>query len=165
MVIEIKVLESQDADVLANLAPDVFDDPIDMGRAREFLADRRHHLAVAVDDGQVVGFVSAVHYLHPDKPHPELWINEVGVAATHRRRGLGTRLLHSVFAVARGLGCTEAWVLTDRANTAAMRLYTAAGSTGAPTDHVMFTFRLGGVAAAADGERPTAPDPGGLLSI
>ena len=142
MAIEIKLLGRQDAGVLAHIAPDVFDDQIDVGRANEFLADPRHHLAVAVEDGIVVGFVSAVHYVHPAKPRPELWINEVGVAATHRRRGLGTRLLRSVLAVARGLGCAEAWVLTDRANSAAMRLYTGAGSTEAPTNHVMFTFRL-----------------------
>jgi len=161
MALEIKLLRPHDAGILAALAPDVFDDPIDVGRAREFLADPRHHLAVAVEDGWVVGFAPAVHYVHPDKPRPELWINEVGVAATHRGRGLGTRLLRAVFAVARGLGCAEAWVLTDRANTAAMRLYAAAGSTEAPTDHVMFTFKLdpgtapggpGGVAGAADAE-------------
>jgi ribosomal protein S18 acetylase RimI-like enzyme len=143
MAIEIKLLGRQDAGVLAHLEPDVFDNPIDVGRANEFLADPRHHLAVAVEGGVVVGFVSAVHYVHPDKPRPELWINEVGVAATHRRRGLGTRLLRALFAVARALGCTEAWVLTDRANTAAMRLYAAAGIPHQPTDHVMFTFRLG----------------------
>jgi aminoglycoside 6'-N-acetyltransferase I len=151
MAIEIKVLGPQDADVLADVAPDVFDDPIDVGRADEFLADPRHHLAVAVEDGRVVGFVSAVHYIHPDKPRPELWINEIGVAGTHQGRGLGTRLLRSLFAVARGRGCAEAWVLTDRANTAAMRLYAAAGSTGAPTDQVMFTFRLDGGASGAAG--------------
>jgi aminoglycoside 6'-N-acetyltransferase I len=153
MAIEIKVLGPEDAGILAAVAPDVFDNPIDVGRACEFLSDPRHHLAVAVDDGQVVGFVSALHYLHPDKPHPELWINEVGVAATHRGRGLGTRLLRAVFAVARGLGCAEAWVLTDRANTAAMRLYAAAGSIEAPTDHVMFTFKLD--AAMVPGVIPT----------
>jgi ribosomal protein S18 acetylase RimI-like enzyme len=158
MAIEIKVLGPQDTGVLADLAPDVFDDTIDVGRANEFLADPRHHLVVAVENGQVVGFVSAVHYLHPDKPRPELWINEVGVAATHQRRGLGTRLLHSVLAVARGLGCAEAWVLTDRANTAAMRLYTAAGSTEAPSDHVMFTFRLHGGASGAAGSDAAATD-------
>jgi ribosomal protein S18 acetylase RimI-like enzyme len=147
MAIEIKVLGRQDAGVLAHIAPDVFDDPIDVGRANEFLADPRHHLAVAVEDGVVVGFVSAVHYVHPDKPRPELWINEIGVAATHRRRGLGTRLLRAVFAVAGGLGCAEGWVLTDRTNTAAMRLYAAAGSPHQPTDHVMFAFRLGAAAA------------------
>jgi aminoglycoside 6'-N-acetyltransferase I len=167
MAIEIKLLGPQDAGVLADVAPDVFDDPIDVRRADAFLADPRHHLAVAVEDGLVVGFVSAVHYVHPDKPRPELWINEVGVAATHRGRGLGTRLLRAVFAVARGLGCAEAWVLTDRANTAAMRLYAAAGSAEAPTDHVMFTFKLdagtapggsGSVAGASDAQPGAAPD-------
>ena len=145
MAIEIKLLCREDAGVLANVAPDVFDDRIDAGRAKEFLADARHHLAVAIDDGLVVAFVSAVHYVHPDKPCPELWINEVGVVETHRGRGLGTRLLRAVFAVARDLGCAEAWVLNDRANTAALRLYAAAGSAEATTDHVMFTFRLPGL--------------------
>jgi ribosomal protein S18 acetylase RimI-like enzyme len=144
MAIEIKVLASRDADVLRNVAPDVFDDPINVRRADEFLADPRHHLVVAVDDGLVVGFVSAVHYVHPDKPLPELWINEVSVSETHQRRGLGARMLRSLFDVARVLGCAEAWVLTDRSNTAAMRLYHAAGSMEAPSDHVMFTFRLDG---------------------
>jgi aminoglycoside 6'-N-acetyltransferase I len=143
MAIEIKVLGSHDTAVLANVADDVFDDTIDPARAAEFLADPRHHLVVAIEDGQVVGFVSAVHYVHPDKPRPELWINEVGVAETHRRRGLATQLLRSLFDVARDLGCTEAWVLTDRDNTAAMRLYAATGNAESPTDHVMFTFRLG----------------------
>jgi aminoglycoside 6'-N-acetyltransferase I len=151
MAIEIKLLGPQDAGVLAKVAPDVFDDPIDVVRADEFLADPRHHLAVAVEDGWVVGFVSAVHYVHPDKPRPEMWINEIGVAETHQRRGVGTRLLRAVFAVARGLGCAEAWVGTDRENTAAMRLYAAAGSAGAPTDHVMFTFKLD------DGTAPGVP--------
>ena len=150
MAVDIKLLGPQDAGVLRHVAPDVFDDPINMRRAEEFLADPRHHLVVAVDDGLVVGFVSAVHYLHPDKPFPELWINEVSVTTTHRGRGLGTRLLRAMFAVARGLGCTEAWVLTDRANTAAMRLYAAAGSTEPPSDSVMFTFRLDGGAAHGD---------------
>ena len=159
MAIEIKILGSQDAGVLADVAPDVFDYPIDRERADAFLADPRHHLAVAIEDGRVVGFVSAVHYLHPDKPRPELWINEVSVAATHRGRGLGTALLRSLFAVAQSLGCAEAWVLTDRANTAAMRLYAVAGSTESPTDHVMFTFRLdAGAAPAIPGNAARAAD-------
>jgi GNAT superfamily N-acetyltransferase len=142
MTIDIKILGPDDVSVFERVAPDVFDDPIDARRAQEFLADPRHHLAVAVDDGVVVGFVSAVHYVHPDKPRPELWINEVSVAATHRRRGLGTWLLRCVFDVARGLGCGEAWVLTDRANEAALHLYAAADGADAPTDHVMFNFLL-----------------------
>lgn len=142
MTIAIKILNHHDVDILMNIDPDVFDDPIDLQRAEEFLADPRHHLAVAIEDKLVVGFVSAVHYVHPDKPRPEMWINEVSVAQTHRRQGLGKRLMNAVFDIARELGCREAWVLTDRENTAAMNLYAAVENAEIPTDHVMFSFHL-----------------------
>jgi GNAT superfamily N-acetyltransferase len=156
MAIEIKLLAPGEGAILQHVAPGVFDDPIHPARAAEFLADPRHHLAAAIDDGSVVGFVSAVHYVHPDKPAPELWINEVSVAVAHRRCGLATRLLRRVFEQARTLGCSEAWVLTDRSNPAAMRLYTAAGATNPPADAVMFTFRL---------DDRAAQDPAGRSAV
>ena len=138
---DIRILNESDEPVLARVADDVFDNPIDVQAAREFLRDSRHRLAVAIDDGVIVGFVSAVLYVHPDKPAPELWINEVGVATSHQRRGIARRLLESALEDARAAGCQEAWVLTDRANEAAMRLYEASGGE-ASLDHVMFTFQL-----------------------
>jgi GNAT superfamily N-acetyltransferase len=140
---EIRVLESRDADVLGTIGSDVFDSALDWRATNEFLRDPRHHLVVAIDDGVVVGFASAVHYVHPDKPSPELWINEVGVASTHRGRGIGKAILEKLFDQARGLGCVEGWVLTDRANQEAMRLYASSGGIEAPADQVMFTFPLG----------------------
>ena len=141
MAIEIKVLGDRDVRILTNVAAGVFDDPIDLARAEEFLLDRRHHLVVAVAEGTVVGFASAVHYLHPDKQRPELWINEIGVAGTHRRRGIGKRLLLSMLEVGRAAGCVEAWVLTDPKNMAARQLYSRLGNE-APADQLMFTFQL-----------------------
>ena len=105
------------------------------------LSDSRHHLMVALDGGLVVGFVSAVHYVHPDKP-AELWINEVGVAPSHQRQGLGKRLLQALFARGRELGCREAWVLTSPANGPAVRLYESVGGVDLADPPVMFTFRL-----------------------
>jgi GNAT superfamily N-acetyltransferase len=142
MSVAIRVLGPHDAPLLARVSPGVFDRGIDQRLCIEFLADPRHHLAVAIESsGVVVGFASAVHYVHPDKP-PEMWMNEIGVAAPHRRRGVGKRLLHPLFEVARELGCREAWVLTDRGNEAAMRLYASAGASAPPRDQVMFTFKL-----------------------
>jgi ribosomal protein S18 acetylase RimI-like enzyme len=138
-LIEIRLLSTGDESVLANVA-DVFDDPIDARASAEFLNDPRHHIAVAIDDGTVVGFVSAVLYVHPDKPRPELWINEVAVAPSHHRRGVAGKLLGAVLDVGREADCTEAWVLTDRSNEAAMKLYASAGGVEAPSDAVMFTF-------------------------
>jgi ribosomal protein S18 acetylase RimI-like enzyme len=142
MPIEIKLLRSGDEAQLERVAPGVFDEPLDAKATRAFLADHRHHLAVAIDDGHVVGFVSAVLYVHPDKPRPELWINEVAVASNYRRRGAGKAMLSALLAFAQSAGCSEAWVLTDRRNDAAMRLYSSLGGDAASEDTVMFTFRL-----------------------
>lgn len=147
MSIEIKVLRTGDEAVLANVGRNVFHHAVDQLATVEFLGDPRHHVVVAIDAGVVVGFASAVHYIHPDKPSPELWVKEVGVAPTHRERGLGKVILRSLFQVAREHGCVEAWVLTERANSAAMRLYASSGGHEAPHDQVMFTFHLNGVGA------------------
>jgi ribosomal protein S18 acetylase RimI-like enzyme len=147
MPIEVKILHTGDEPILANVADEVFDNPIDLDFTTEFLADPRHHIAVAIDDGLVVGFASAVHYVHPDKA-PQLWINEVAIAPTHRRLGLAKAVMNALFEVGRSHRCTEAWVLTDRENPAAMALYCSVGGTeGAdregPSDALLgYTFLL-----------------------
>ena len=138
---DIRILTPGDASVLDRVDPDVFDEPVDPRRASEFLGDPRHHLAVALDDGMVIGMASAVHYVHPDKS-PELWINEVGVAAMHQRRGIARQLLQALFARGRTLGCVQAWVLADQSNTGARRLYASAGGHAAPEPCIMIEFPL-----------------------
>jgi ribosomal protein S18 acetylase RimI-like enzyme len=142
--VEIRVLHEWDEGVLANVADDVFDDPIDVKSTREFLSDPRHHLVVALDGGIVVGFASGVHYFHPDKPAPELFVNEVGVAPSHQRRGVAKRILATLFEAGREAGCTQAWVLTERENAAALRLYEAAGGEEERAVPVMFSFAISG---------------------
>lgn len=135
----IRMLGPSDASVLSCVAPGVFDNAIDPRWTAEFLADPRHHMAVALFGEQVVGMASAVHYVHPDKP-PELWVNEVGVAPSHQGQGIGQQLLKALFAHGRALGCSEAWLGTEETNVAARRLYAAVGGQEEPMVYV--TFRL-----------------------
>jgi aminoglycoside 6'-N-acetyltransferase I len=139
--VTIKILSKHDRQLLARVADGVFDRAIDPRLSEEFLTDPRHHLAVAIEDGVVVGMASAVHYVNPDKP-PELWINEIGVAPTHRNQHVGRRLLQALLDRGRELNCLQSWVLTDRSNLPAMQLYRACGGVEAPRDQVMFTFKL-----------------------
>jgi ribosomal protein S18 acetylase RimI-like enzyme len=141
MAVEIRILRAGEADVLARVAHDVFDNPIDPALTREFLADPHHHIAVAVDDGVVVGFASGVDYIHPDKAR-ELFINEVGVAPTHRERGLGKSLLSLLIDHARAQGCAVAWVLTDKSNAAARGLYTSLHGNTMGHETQGFEFKL-----------------------
>jgi GNAT superfamily N-acetyltransferase len=143
--ISIRILGPDDGVVLQHVAPDVFDNPIDARWSAEFLADPRHHLVVAIEDGLVVAMATALHYIHPDKP-PELWVNEVGVAPTHQGRGIGRQTLAALLAHAKTLGCQEAWVLTSTDNAAARRMYAAVGGREEAESPVMITFDLAGSA-------------------
>lgn len=142
MSITVRTLGPDDAPLLSHVAPDVFDHAVDPRWTAEFLNDPRHHLAVALDGDLIVGIASAVHYVHPDKA-PELWVNEVGVAPSHWRQGIGRQLLDALFARGRDVGCQMAWVLTEPDNTAARRLYAAVGGAEAPEPPVLVEFKLG----------------------
>jgi aminoglycoside 6'-N-acetyltransferase I len=137
----IKILSREDLPLLMNAAEDVFDNPVDESFAREFLNDPRHHIVAAVSDDRVVGFASAVHYIHPDKP-PELWINEVGVAPAFQRQGVAGAILAELLKLGRSLGCRSAWVLTDQDNEPANRLYQSAGGRVGSEHTVMYEFDL-----------------------
>jgi ribosomal protein S18 acetylase RimI-like enzyme len=147
MSIEIKMLQTGDSAVLDGIEPGLFERPLKDLSLSEFLFDSRHHMAIALykpagtEQQQVVGFASAVHYVHPDKD-PELFINEIEVAESHRNHGLGKQLLQLLFNHAHDLGCTQAWVLTEPSNTPAMHLYASINGVEAVHDQVMFTFKI-----------------------
>ena len=139
MPITVRLLASNEASVLDHVASDVFDHAIDPRWCAEFFADPRHHLVVALDEDLVVGMASGVHYVHPDKP-PQLFINEVAVAATHHNQGIGRRLVATLVAHGEAIGCHEAWVLTSPDNEPARHMYRAAGAIPHEQTNVMFTY-------------------------
>jgi aminoglycoside 6'-N-acetyltransferase I len=136
----IRWLRSGDEGVLATVAPDVFDDAVDPDLTREFLADPRHHIVVALVAQLVVGFASAMDYIHPDKPR-QLFINEVGVSETWQNRGIGRRLVQEMIGLATNLGCTYAWIGTERHNLSARRCYAAAGGNELEDDVVIVEWK------------------------
>ena len=139
--ITVRLLSADNIPVFDHVAEDIFDHPVRIDLAVEFLNDPRHHMAVALDGGVVVGMASAVHYVHPDKP-AQLFINEVGVAPSHQRQGIASELIARLLAHGRALGCTEAWVAADEDNGPARALYAHAGGHEEPTRAVIYTFPL-----------------------
>jgi ribosomal protein S18 acetylase RimI-like enzyme len=117
----------------------LFDDPVDLAATRRFLADEANVLLISYVDGNPAGFVSGTELLHPDKPAPELFLNELGVDEAYRGRGIGRALVAELWRVAQELGCRGMWVLTDDDNPAANKVYRAAGGTRA-REEVMYQW-------------------------
>jgi len=147
--LNVRMLGRSDIAVLEHVAPGVFDHVIDRDCAEAFLADPHLHIAVAIKDALVVGFASAVDYVHPDKPR-EMWINEVGVAPERRGAGVGRAVVKAMLDRAHTIGCTEAWVLTDADNAAAIALYESVGGREERPGQRMYAFALPGTDQGAE---------------
>ena len=100
----------------------MFDEPVRPDRLSRYLAEPGHLMLVAVDDGVVVAQCAAVVHRHPDKV-TELYVDEMGTAPSHQRRGIARDLMRAMFDWGRELGCEEAWLGTELDNEAANALY------------------------------------------
>jgi ribosomal protein S18 acetylase RimI-like enzyme len=134
----VHVEEASSSDMVL-AATGLFDDQPDPAATAAFLADERHHLLIGYIDGMPAGFVSAIELLHPDKPRPELFVYELGVADAHRGRGVATALMTRVVELCDERQCGEMFVLTDEANVAAQATYRRAGGVAVPAG-VMFEW-------------------------
>jgi RimJ/RimL family protein N-acetyltransferase len=133
--VKIRRAEPGDAEGLAHLGNAVGSEPEgwlvttngwrDVGDERRYLrAIRRYPNAavfVADDDGLVVGRLSIARDQHPASRH----VADLGlmVAMTHRRRGIGTALLHAAVEWAKGAGVRKLELHVFPYNTGAIKLY------------------------------------------
>ncbi len=136
---EIRDLGPGDIDAVV-AASDLFDDPAVDRFAQRFLDSEGHHLLVAYEDEQPVGFVSGVEMTHPDKG-TEMFLYELGVSEPYRRQRIGTALVMSLRQTAIDRGCYGMWVLTDIDNEAALATYDRARATER-SSHVMVSWDL-----------------------
>ena len=106
---------------------ELFDAPPDIAGADRFLAQAGHHLLFAWDADRPVGFVSGVEIFHPDKGG-EMYLNELGVAESAQRRGVGKALVQALAGLAQERGCVGMWEVSDADNDAANATYRRAGA-------------------------------------
>jgi ribosomal protein S18 acetylase RimI-like enzyme len=124
--VDIRVLRPGD-DGLVAAASHLFDGAARPEATARFLAEDGHHLLVAYEGEQAVGFVSGVEVTHPDKG-TEMFLYELAVDAPFRRQGIGRALVERLEALARDAGCYGMWVVTDHDNEAARATYEGTGA-------------------------------------
>lgn len=122
MAVSVRRMQPGDEPLFQRVAPDVFDEPILASRLHDYLRSPAHIMVLALEDDLVVGQCAGVLLRHPDKT-TELYVDEVGTASTHRRKGIARLMLDELFAWGRELGCVEGWLGTETDNEAAKSLY------------------------------------------
>ncbi len=112
--------------------------------AHAFLADDRTLMVVARDGDACVGFVYGYVLRRRHGDALQLFVYELDVAESHRRRGIGTALMRELARLARERGVRRGFVLTNASNEPAMALYRSLGGTRDDEDDVVWRFRYEG---------------------
>ncbi|HET6165790.1 MAG TPA: GNAT family N-acetyltransferase [Gaiellaceae bacterium] len=137
--ITMRLLEPGDESVVRELA--TYDGP---GNPEALLADSRTLMLVAFEAERPVGFVLAHELPRRHGDPAQLFVYEVDVAESHRRRGIATALLARLAELARDRGIPAGFVLTEPDNGAANALYRGAGgATSQVTVQWDFTYTDG----------------------
>jgi len=121
--------------VMDNHAADLFDGKVKSDLLTAFLAEPTHWLVVAVLDGQVIGKATAMVHHRPDK-QDELYLDEIDVIPSLRRKGIAKLILVKVLEMADDWGCEECWLGTEKDNIPARKLYESNGAE--PEDFVLY---------------------------
>jgi len=103
------------------------------------LADDRTIFLVAFQGDDPIGFVFGYELPRRRGAPSILFVYEIDVDPACRRRGIATRLMTELAAIATSRGITEGFVLTEPDNEAANALYASLG--GARSEAVMWDYR------------------------
>ena len=121
-------------------APDGYPTPAPEYLVR-FLASRDNVLIVATMDGVPVGFLLAYLLDRADRDQQMMFLYEIGVAESHRRRGVGTQMISELKTICWAQNVMKMWVPTGRSNVAATRLYASTGASPLPSgDEVTYAY-------------------------
>lgn len=120
---------------LLALFGDVFDEPDtycgrqpDDAWLRNLLSGDMFIALAALDGGQVVGGLAAYVLPKFEQPRREIYIYDLAVAASHRRRGIATGLIRQLQGIAADRGAWVIFVQADLDDAPAIALYESLGT-------------------------------------
>ena len=135
---DIRALTHNDAHLMRGLLSmfaDAFEDHATYSDARpssdylhRLLADRSFIALVATCEEQVVGGLTAYVLQKPEQERQEIYIYDLAVAESFRRRDLATALIEALKAIATARGAYVIFVQADRDDAPAIALYTKLGT-------------------------------------
>ncbi|MES2900098.1 MAG: AAC(3)-I family aminoglycoside N-acetyltransferase [Pseudomonadota bacterium] len=82
----------------------------------------------ASDGGAVVGGLAAYELMKFEQARSEIYVYDLAVAVTHRRRGIATALLRTLQSIAAARGAYVIFIQADHGDDAAIALYTSLGT-------------------------------------
>ena len=138
---EIKRITNIDQDLI-NQVNQIFDDKQwDLSQGSLFLSDKNNLFLLAFEDKKPVGFLIAHRLQRFDNRKAEVLLYEIGVHPDYRRKGIGKSLINEVKKWAIEVNAAEIWVLTEKTNPIAMKLYQSVGGIEESPGTIMYVYK------------------------
>jgi len=106
--------------------------------ARAFMENSDHLAFVAKLDGKAIGLLYGYKLTRMDDLPPQFFVYSVDIHPEYQDRGYGTKLFQYAVDYARENGFSECFVLTEKSNRRACRVYEKAGGVAAAEDCVEY---------------------------
>jgi ribosomal protein S18 acetylase RimI-like enzyme len=109
---------------------------------RLFFDDEKNILLVSYLEHEPGGFLYAYTLEDIKSNQSKIFLYSIDVFHPFRRQGIASSLIEALKMIAREKGCREIFVMTNKANLAAMRLYEKTGGSVENNDDVLFVYAL-----------------------
>jgi len=115
---------------------------IDLERLADFLKHSQNLAFIAELHGEVVGLIYG-YVLVSLNSAPQLFVYAVDVLPKFQNQGIGSKLFQYVVDYSRRNGFSECFVITDKANKKACRIYEKAGGKNDFEDEIVYVIKHG----------------------
>lgn len=137
---KVKRLQPGEEDLVADVMQTFFLENNHGEYTASFLRNPLNYLLVAVWDGIFVGVLIGYELQRPETPHPKFFVYEMEVLEAQRGRGIGKALINHFKEICKERNGSEIFLMTNRSNIAAMRLYMSTGGVQEGEDNVLFVY-------------------------
>jgi ribosomal protein S18 acetylase RimI-like enzyme len=111
---------------------------------RRALEDPACYFIVCLVDSTPVGYLSAYGFPAVDADCPRVYLYDITVEESHRRRGIGSRLIAELKRHCEADGADHIWVGTALENEAAQRTFEGTGARKVSETYIEYIYPLGG---------------------
>ena len=105
-----------------------------------YLENEDNYLMADIIDNEIVGFLLAYTLQRCDGKNAMIYVHEVNVLSEHRKKGVGGSLLNALKVICKEKNIMKIFLLTNKSNEPAVKLYESVGGVFSETDDVLYVF-------------------------
>ncbi len=140
--ISIERISTMDSRTIEQVRADFDDSDWQAERIRQFLSDQNNILIAAKAAERIVGLLVAHRLARLDSQLAQVLLYEIDVLPDFQKRGIASAMIERLKELAQEMAACEVWVVTNKSNEPAMRLYRSTGGTAKQDDDVVFEYKL-----------------------